>query len=126
MSDLQICNMSHFRGNKEEAAKFAERDDWTYTVDRILRHRPSGVRRRRPKRDYEFEVLWAHLPLEEDSNPSWEPWSNTSLRSCEAYSTYLQQPDVVAALGNDFYAGEADAELDADPTEREYKRQRKR
>ena len=77
-----------------------------------MQHRPAGKRRvpgkrAKAKSEYEFEVLWADLPLEEDSNPSWEPWSNGSLRSCEAYKRYCRLPEVVAELGGDFYAGEA-------------------
>ena len=130
VNDLKRCSLDHF-ASIDEALPLAALDNFEYAVERILQHRPSGKRkqsgqRARPKSDYEFEVLWAHLPLEEDSNPSWEPWSNGSLRSCEAYRTYLQQPEVVTTLGNDFYAGEADAELDADPIEQKYKRQRKK
>jgi hypothetical protein len=130
ISDLKRCSLDHF-ASIDEALPLAALDNFEYAVERILQHRPTGRRKRpnqrtRPKNDYEFEVLWAHLPLEDDSNPSWEPWSNASLRSCEAYRNYLQQPDVMASLGDDFYAGEADAELDADPTNRAPKSQRKK
>ena len=64
------------------------------------------------KKDYEFEVLWADLPLEDGVNPSWEPWDNSSLRSCEAYRTYCLLPEVVDELGADFYAGEAEPALE--------------
>jgi hypothetical protein len=130
INDLKRCSLDHFT-SIDEALPLAALDNFEYAVERILQHRPTGSRKRpnqraRPKKEYEFEVLWAHLPLEEDSNPSWEPWGNVSLRSCEAYRTYLQQPEVVAALGNDFYTGEADAELDAEPTNQAPKRRRKR
>ena len=115
--DLKRCSLEHY-GAIDDALPLAALDNFEYRVERVLRHRPSGKRkqagkRARAKSDYEFEVLWAGLPLEEDSNPSWEPWSNGSLRSCEAYKDYLRLPSVVAELGGDFYAGEA-AVLDDD------------
>jgi hypothetical protein len=72
-------------------------------------------------------VLWAGLPLEEGENPSWESWSNTSLRSCEAYRNYCQSPEVVAKLGADFYAGEADEDRghDVESSSSSRKRQRR-
>ena len=63
-------------------------------------------------------MLWADLPLEDGENPSWEPWTNTSLRSCEAYKTYCNLPEVVAELGAGFYAGEAEPELGESPKKR--------
>jgi hypothetical protein len=111
MCDLQICNMSHFRENEEEAARFAERDDWTYTVDSILRHRPSGFRRRRAKSSYEFEVLYKHLPRSTepgDENPCFQPWEN--VKHLEALKDYCARPDVQAELGNGFYVSEGEEE----------------
>ena len=58
-------------------------------------------RRRRPKSDFEFQVRWADLPEGED-NPSWEPWTNLSLRESAPFQAYLQRPEVVAVLGHDF------------------------
>ena len=63
-------------------------------------------------------MLWADLPLEDGENPSWEPWTNTSLRSCEAYKTYCKLPEVVVELGADFYAGEAEPEPVESPKKR--------
>jgi hypothetical protein len=103
--------MSHFRENEEEAAKFAERDDWTYTVDSILRHRPSGLRRRRAKSSYEFEVLYKHLPRSTepgDENPCFQPWEN--VKHLEALKDYCARPDVQAELGNGFYVSEGEEE----------------
>ena len=107
MSDLQICNMSHFRDNPAEAAKFAERDDWTYTVDRILRHRPTGPRKRRAKRIYEFEVLYKHIPQSTepgDENPCFQPWEN--VKHLTALRDYCAQPAVQAELGEGFFVEE--------------------
>jgi hypothetical protein len=130
VKDLKRCSLDHY-SNIDEALPLAALDSFEYLVERILNHRPAGKRKQagkrpRPKRDYEFEVLWSGLPLEEGENPSWESWSNQSLRTCEAYKTYCSQPEVSAVLGSDFYAGEADdAEpaLNANPTQQR-KRQR--
>ncbi len=116
VKDLKRCSLDHYT-NIDEALPLAALDSFEYLVERILNHRPAGKRKQagkrpRPKRDYEFEVLWSGLPLEEGENPSWESWSNQSLRTCEAYKTYCSQPEVSAALGSDFYAGEAE---DAEP-----------
>ena len=111
MEVLQICNMSHFRDNPEEAARFAERDDWTYTVDRILRHRPTGPRRRRAKSQYEFEVLYKHIPRSTepgDENPCFQPWHNVQYTT--ALREYCRQPSVAAELGRDFYVEEEEEE----------------
>jgi hypothetical protein len=113
---LKRCSLDHYP-SIDEALPLAALDSFEYMVERILSHRPGGSRKQhgkrlRPKAEYEFEVLWAGLPLEEGENPSWESWSNTSLRSCEAYRSYCQSPEVVATLGADFYAGEADQDQD--------------
>ncbi len=128
--DLKACSLEHF-STIDDALPLAALDSFEYAVERILSHRPAGRRklsgkRARPKSDYEFEVLWANLPLENGENPSWESWSNVSLRSCEAYKLYCLSPEVTAELGADFYAGEADAD-NAQPTiegEKTSKRQR--
>jgi hypothetical protein len=107
MDVLQVCNMSHFREDAEAAAKFAARDDWTYTVDRILRHRPTGPRRRRAKHLYEFEVLYKHIPRSNepgDENPCFQPWEN--VRYTAALKEYCQQPAVMSELGNNFYVSD--------------------
>jgi len=111
VNDIKRCSLDHF-ASIDEALPLAALDNFEYRVERVLQHRPAGKRklpgkRARAKSEYEFEVLWADLPLEEDSNPSWEPWSNGSLRSCEAYEKYCRLPEVVDELGGDFYAGEA-------------------
>ena len=112
--DLKTCSLDHF-DNINEALEIAALDNFEYVVERILQHRPCGKRkqpgkRARPKGDYEFEVLWANLPLEEGENPSWEPWSNSSLRSCEPFKQYCRQPEVLSELGADF--GDGDEEME--------------
>jgi hypothetical protein len=116
--DLKRCSLDHY-GAVDEALPLAAMDNFEYRVERILQHRPTGKRkmpgkRARAKSDYEFEVLWAHLPLEEGDNPSWEPWSNASLRCCEAYEKYCRMPEVVEELGEDFLSIEAAADANAD------------
>ena len=65
-------------------------------------HRPEKRsqqgKRKRPKSVFEFLVRWADLPEGED-NPTWEPWSNQSMRESTPYAAYLAQSDVQAALG---------------------------
>jgi hypothetical protein len=68
-------------------------------------HRPkmrgTSERRKLPNKDFEFLVRWVDLP-EDESNPSWEPWSNTSLRSCEPFEQFCPRPEVTSQLGPDF------------------------
>jgi hypothetical protein len=95
----------------------AAADHFEYLVESIEQHRPAQRRlpngRLRPKSDFEFLVRWEGLPISED-NPSWEPWSNVSLRTTDAFAAYLSRPEVGAALGADFagpkVADEAPAE----------------
>ena len=120
--DLKRCSLDHY-ARIEDALPIAALDNFEYSVERILQHRPAGKRKAgkgktRAKKDYEFEVLWADLPLEDGENPSWEPWTNSSLRSCEAYKAYCNLPEVVAELGVDFYAGEAELEPEESPKRR--------
>jgi hypothetical protein len=85
----------------------AAQDNFEYVIQEVVAHRPdaraTAGRKRRPKSDFEFLVRWADLPEGED-NPSWEPWTNQSLRESAPYVTYLSRPDVRQALGADFLA----------------------
>ena len=89
----------------DELLPLAAADHFEYVVAEVEQHRPLHRKtpngRLRPKGDFEFLVRWEGLPLGED-NPSWEPWSNGSLRSCEPYLQYLQRPEVVEVLGASF------------------------
>jgi hypothetical protein len=111
LSDLKRCNLDQYQ-NVEAALPIAALDNFEYQVEEILEHRPlkrSSVKGKKiPKKDFEFLVRWADLPVDEE-NPSWEPWSNSSLRSCEAYEAYCARPEVVAQLGADFCVAEKDA-----------------
>jgi hypothetical protein len=55
----------------------------------------------RPKSDYEFQCLWKDLELS-DENPSWEPWTNASMRTCEAYQIYTSDPAFIRLNGQNF------------------------
>jgi hypothetical protein len=110
MDTLQICNMSHF-SDAAAAIPYAERDDWTYTVERIISHRPSGPRGRRAKSRYEFEVLYRNIPRSTepgDENPCFQPWSN--VKHLSALKDYCRQPAVAAELGAGFYVSENEEE----------------
>ncbi len=113
LSDLKRCNLDQYE-NVEAALPIAALDNFEYQVEEIISHRPlkrSSTRGKKvPKKDFEFLVRWADLP-EDESNPSWEPWSNTSLRTCAAFEKYCAKPEVVVQLGADFYVAETgDAE----------------
>jgi hypothetical protein len=111
MNELVVCNMSRFR-ELEEAVPFALQDAWTYQVERILEHRPEGPRRAngrlRAKSKYEFLTKYKHIPLsqeEGEENPSWQPWAY--LKHLSALREYCNQPQVKAALGDNFYVSES-------------------
>jgi hypothetical protein len=104
LSMLKRCNLD-LMTEVNDWLPLAAQDNFEYVVAEVQAHRPStrtqAGRRKRPKSDFEFLVLWAELP-EGDENPTWEPWSNQSLRESAPYAKYLARPDVVAALGGDF------------------------
>ena len=98
------CDMS-LMSDVDDWLPLAAADHFEYLVEAVEQHRPAQRRlpngRLRPKSDFEFLVRWEGLPID-DENPSWEPWSNASLRSTDAFSAYLSRPEVSAALGADF------------------------
>jgi hypothetical protein len=120
LSDLKRCNLDQY-ANVEAVLPVAALDNFEYSVAEILDHRPKERRTvkgcRAPKKGFEFLVLWADLP-EDEANPSWEPWSNTSLRSCEAYQRYCAKPEVRELLGTDFCAKEGEDAQAAAPGKR--------
>ena len=101
---LKFCDMS-LMSKIEDAIPYAAKDSFEYEVAEVLAHRPTGPRKingmLRPKSDYEFSCLWKDLELNEE-NPSWEPWSNASLRTCEAYLQYVQAPEFTGLMGQNF------------------------
>jgi len=101
---LKFCDMTAFH-SIEEAIPYAAKDSFEYEVAEILEHRPTGARKtagkNTPKSEYEFRCLWKDL-IEDDQNPSWEPWTNASLRECDAFKDYLLKPSVIRDLGANF------------------------
>jgi transposase InsO family protein len=101
---LKFCDMTLME-KIEDAIPFAAKDSFEYEIAEILSHRPSGPRKvnglLRPKSDYEFQCLWKDLELSEE-NPSWEPWSNASMRICEAYLSYTSDPAFIRLYGPNF------------------------
>ena len=116
LSDLKRCNLDQY-ASIEAVLPAAALDNFEYKVEEVLSHRPlrrnAAKGKKTPKKDFEFLVKWADLP-EDDENPSWEPWSNGSLRSCEAYEAYCKRPEVMEQLGADFCVAE-DSEATAKP-----------
>ena len=106
LSMLKRCNLD-LMTEVNDWLPLAAQDNFEYVVAEVQAHRPStraqAGRRRRPKSDFEFLVRWADLP-EGDENPTWEPWSNQSLRESAPYAAYLSRPEVLTALGPDFLA----------------------
>jgi hypothetical protein len=96
------CNMDLFE-TLDAAIPYAAMDSFEYEVEAIINHEPRGERKRRRKDSYSFEVLWRGIERGDD-NPSWEPWSNESLRASEPFKQYCRRSDVLAELGKDFVA----------------------
>ena len=101
---LKFCDMSLMQ-RIEDAIPYAAKDSFEYEIAEIIDHRPAGPRKvngtLRPKNEYEFKCLWKDIELN-DENPSWEPWTNSSMRSCDAYRTYTSTPAFTAACGQNF------------------------
>jgi transposase InsO family protein len=101
---LKFCDMSLMK-QVEDAIPYATKDCFEYEIEEVIQHKPQGPRRTsagmRNKSDYEFKILWKDIPLGLD-NPSWEPWTNESMRNCQAYQEYIRRPDVAATLGDKF------------------------
>jgi hypothetical protein len=101
---------SDLMDSPEDYERTAQRDLWEYSVDCIQDHRPHFPRRARGQRtrkksDYEFLILYKYCPLsveEGSENPSWQPWEFA--RHLDALRAYCERPDVISALGGDFYA----------------------
>jgi hypothetical protein len=99
------CNLDLFE-RVEDAVQYAARDSFEYEIEAILAHTPRGARKRKSKESYQFQVLWKGIERSED-NPSWEPYSNQSLRESEPMREYCQRADVIAELGKDFLPSSA-------------------
>jgi transposase InsO family protein len=101
---LKFCDMSLMK-QIEDAIPYAAKDCFEYEIEDVIQHKPMGPRRTaaglRNKSEYEFKILWKDIPLGAD-NPSWEPWTNETIRLCKPYQDYLQRPEVLAMLGDKF------------------------
>jgi hypothetical protein len=94
------CNLDLFE-KVEDAVQYAAHDSFEYEIEAILAHTPRGERKRKSRESYQFQVLWKGIERSED-NPSWEPYSNQSLRESEPMREYCKRADVMAELGRDF------------------------
>ena len=113
LADVQVVDLSHYR-EVTEAVPLALRDDWTYAIEAILDHRPSGHRklpsgRMRAKSSYSFLVKYALLPESNElgeENPCWQPWANC--QHLTALRDYCAKADVRRELGENFYVADDD------------------
>jgi hypothetical protein len=86
-------------------------------MEAILEHEPKGSRTfrsgnrklLRKKEEYSFKALWKDLP-QDDTNPTWEPWDNQSLRESFLFQEYCARADVVEQLGENLAEPEKPAE----------------
>jgi hypothetical protein len=105
----KLCNLDMFE-KVDEAIKFAAADNFEYEIEAVLDHRPRGERKRRRRDTYEFQVLWRDIERSED-NPSWEPYSNESLRTSEPMRAYCSRMEVMLELGSDFLPVEEQSDV---------------
>jgi hypothetical protein len=113
MSELQVVKLENYQ-SVSEAIPVALRDEWTYLIDSIVAHRPTGRRRMgsgrlRPKSQYDFFVKYAWLPeITEagEENPCWQPWVNC--QHLTALRDYCARAEVVQDLGANFYVSDGD------------------
>jgi hypothetical protein len=104
--DLKVCILDLLDGEDAMSA-VAQRDNWDYTLDSILEHRPTGPRKGRAKSRFEFLVLYKYLERSEEpgqENPSWQPYS--AVTHTEALQLYCARPEVRSQLGSNFYVAE--------------------
>ncbi len=113
VEDFSIHELKAFNlellDSEEDLSAVAERDDWDYTLDSILQHRPVGRRVRKPKSSYEFLVLYKYLERSTEpgqENPCWQPYQ--AVAHTEALQRYCELPDVISQLGSNFYVAEAE------------------
>jgi hypothetical protein len=124
VSMCKRVDLDHF-DEIDDAVRLAAMDVWEYEMETILEHEPRGPRTslsgnrkiNRRKDDYSFKVLWKDIPQDEN-NPTWEPWSNESLRGSHLFEEYCRRPEVVAELGADFALEQDAAEEQRDKRRR--------
>ena len=103
VQELRVLDLT-LLDSDDSLAKAAERDDWDYTLDSIVDHKPKGSRKRRAKSSFEFLVKYKYLPESDEpgnENPSWQPYS--SVAHTEALQRYCEIPQVLEQLGSRFF-----------------------
>jgi hypothetical protein len=108
IQELKMFNLD-LLDSEEDLAAVAERDDWDYSLDCILEHRPAGPRKRRAKSSYEFLVLYKYLDRSTEpgqENPCWQPYR--AVAHTEALQRYCERAEVISQLGSNFYSAEAE------------------
>lgn len=108
IQELKVFNLD-LLDSEEDLAAVAERDDWDYSVDSIIEHRPNGPRKRKAKSSYEFLVLYKYLERSTEpgqENPCWQPYQ--AVAHTEALQRYCERAEVINQLGNNFYVAEAE------------------
>jgi hypothetical protein len=108
IQELKLFNLE-LLDSEEDLAAVAERDDWDYSLDSILEHRPLGLRKRRAKTSYEFLVLYKYLERSTEpgqENPCWQPYQ--AVAHTEALQRYCERPEVVSQLGQNFFVAETE------------------
>jgi len=104
--ELRVLNLE-LLVSEEDLEKAAERDDWDYTLDCIVEHKPTGQRKRRAKSQYQFLVKYKYIPESQEpgqENPCWQPYS--SVAHTEALQRYCERADVLEQLGRQFFEPE--------------------
>jgi hypothetical protein len=108
IQELKVFNLD-LLDSEEDLAAVAERDDWDYSVESIIEHRPNGPRKRKAKSSYEFLVLYKYLERSTEpgqENPCWQPYQ--AVAHTEALQRYCERAEVINQLGNNFYVAEAE------------------
>lgn len=104
--ELRVLNLD-LLDSEEDLEKAAERDDWDYTLDSIIDHKPKGQRKKKAKSQYQFLVKYKYIPESQEpgqENPCWQPYS--SVAHTEALQRYCEIPEVLDQLGPRFFEPE--------------------
>ena len=104
--ELRVLNLE-LLDSEEDLEKAAERDDWDYTLDSIIDHKPKGQRKKKAKSQYQFLVKYKYIPESQEpgqENPCWQPYS--SVAHTEALQRYCEIPEVLDQLGPRFFEPE--------------------
>lgn len=61
IQELRVLDLT-LLDSDDSLEQAAQRDDWDYTLDAILDHKPKGQRNRKAKKSFEFLVKYKYLP----------------------------------------------------------------